>query len=65
MILWQSPHVEVSSCNQGRATASGDNDQHDVLPGHELVTPGLPRRRLTTKSFAGVRAVDGLDLASP
>jgi hypothetical protein len=35
MILWQSPHVEVNSCNRGRATASGDNDQHEVLPGHK------------------------------
>ena len=36
MILWQSLHVEVNRDNHGQASASGDGDQHELLPGHEL-----------------------------
>ena len=36
MILWQWLHVEVNRDNHGQASASGDDDQHELLPGHEL-----------------------------
>jgi hypothetical protein len=36
MILWQSLHVEVNRDTHGQASASGDDDQHELLPGHEL-----------------------------
>jgi hypothetical protein len=36
MILWQSQRVEVNRGNHGQASASGDDDQHELLGVHEL-----------------------------
>ena len=33
MILWQSLHVEVNRDTHGQASTSGDDDQHELLPG--------------------------------
>ena len=40
MILWQSLHVEVNCANPSQAIASGDDDQHQLLPfGQKVVSP--------------------------
>ena len=45
MILWRSLYVDVIRGSHGQACASGDVDQHELLPGHELDDlRGLPRR---------------------
>ena len=36
MILWRSLYVDVIRGSHGQACASGDVDQHELLPGHEL-----------------------------
>jgi len=41
MILWQSLQVEVNRDTHGQASASGDDDQHELLPG---MTPMISRR---------------------
>jgi hypothetical protein len=36
MILWQLQRVEVIRGNHGQASASGHDDQHELLARHEL-----------------------------
>ena len=44
MILWQSLHVEVNRDNHGQASASGDDDQHELLRGRWMISRWVPRR---------------------
>jgi hypothetical protein len=44
MILWQSLHVEVDRDTHGQASASGDDDRHELLPGRLMISTGVPRR---------------------
>ena len=44
MILWQSLHVEVNRDTHGQASASGDDDQHELLPGSWMISRWVPRR---------------------
>ena len=44
MILWQSLHIEVYRDSHGQASASGDDDQHELLPGSWMISRWVPRR---------------------